>query len=133
MLGDKHHWVDQAIDHGVAALFALACAFPALMLVDGGRSLALVGAASCAFIGYAAARRALAALGDPKPRPFAFQPESLPRVEDWPELLLDRPTPARLEAVAEAVRSLSPPPSGRALDDQAALSDALERLRQRLA
>jgi hypothetical protein len=133
MFGDRHFWVDQAIDHGVAALFALACAFPALMLVGESGGAALVGAGLCALIGYAAARQALASLGAPRPRPLAFQPKALPTVEDWPELLLDRPAPARLEAVAEAVRAVSPPPSGRALDDQAALSDALERLRQRLA
>ena len=133
MLEAKRHWADQAIDHGVAALFALACAFPALMLVDESRGVALIGAGLCAVIGYAAARRTLATLGAPKPRFFAFQPEALPRVEDWPELLLDRPAPAPLEAVAQAVRSVPPPPPGRALDDQAALSDALERLRRRLA
>ena len=133
MSEDGHYWVDQVIDHGVAASFALACAFPALMLVDERSGAALAGAVLCAAIGYVVARRTLASLGVSRPRPFAFPLEALPQDEDWPELLLDRPAPARIEAVAEAVRAVPPPPSGRSLDDQAALADALERLRQRLA
>lgn len=81
MRATNSHWVDSLIDNGVAALFALASSFPALMLLGdfGQAMLALAGVIAIA--AFAAARGLLRQMGRPrKGGAFAFDLVALPDV-----------------------------------------------------
>jgi len=82
MRGSQNHWVDGMIDNGVAALFALACAFPAFMLfADVGRAmLALAGLIG--LLAFAAARGLLRQMGRPRRAgSFTFDLAPLPETQ----------------------------------------------------
>jgi hypothetical protein len=83
MRGAQSHWVDGLIDNGVAALFALACAFPAFMLLaDYGQAmLALAGLT--ALLAFAAARGLLRQMSRPRRSDsYAFELVPLPETQE---------------------------------------------------
>lgn len=87
MSAGRTDWVDIVIDNGVAALFALACAFPALMLLgDQGRAMAVL-AGVIALMAFAAARGLLRQMGRARAATgHRFELAPLPP-SDEPELL----------------------------------------------
>lgn len=155
MSGESYSVIDRMIDWGVAALFALACAYPAFMLAADRGQLALLLAGLCAILAFAAARKALNSLGGRRPRgAFDFVPAALPEPADLPPLELTEGPQAEVAALARTVLADREVPQGHEAsvsdlnaridrhlaqrgtaqrNDTAALADALERVRTRLA
>lgn len=157
MVGGNAHWIDSAIDNGVSALFALACAYPALVLLDefgGGRMAA---ASLVAILAFAVARRGLRRMAQGqigKAHAFELVPLPQPIELDVLELNVPDPTKGLDQAVTDLRAAIAADPRvvplfgptetagelagridrhlqrpGPTSDDSAALADALRQLR----
>lgn len=96
--GDR---IERLVDFGVAALFGIACAFPALMLLPRYGESALAAAGLLAVIAFVGARKVLGRLGSGPRQPVEFDLLPLP----------DFPSSEPLELGAEDRLAPSQPPT----------------------